>query len=286
MDGISTSWAAKILNAFTGQAITPPGTAGTVYLGLSTNEPSIDGTGFTEPDSASGYVRQEILVDTSAWSTPASRLIQNLNNIIFPDVTTTDWEQIVSVGIFEAATGGVPIAFCGINMPRIIKVGNGAYIPAGAGKFRMSKVSGTTTGLEYANALLNVFRGVSPQILTHVWLAVGSSIPSVTNDVVNIGELSSSLGYERVKIEANSTNFGITSPRTLKNLKEIRFVKEASLPLLDSQADSDWPVLKSFALYNTANGTSPLYFGLLQKDAVVYAEDILRVAPQKLVVTL
>ena len=189
MDGFSTAAVAKILNVFTGQAITPFGTSGKLYLGLSTQEPAYDGSGFVEPDGSTGYVRQEISVDTSSWSTPANRLIQNLNNIFFPDVTTTDWEQIVAAGLFEAPSGGTPIVFCGVDLPRIVKIGNGFYFPAGSGKLRFQKVSGTTTSLEYANSLLNVFRGISPQILSNVFLGFGTKPVKVTNDVIDYGEL-------------------------------------------------------------------------------------------------
>lgn len=287
MDGIHQTLAENFLGVFLGNAIDPAllGTAGQVFVGLSTTEPLADGTGFTEPDAGTGYARQPLTIGTNAFSTPANRGVKVLPPLFYPDVTGTPWAQAVAVGLFKASTGGAPFIFGGLDTGRIIPVGDAAYFPGSSIELYNAKEGLQGKGLAWANAQYNVLRGISPSILTNVYIALGTGPITVSNDVVNIGELAANTGYERLKVATTSTNWGVTSARTLKNLVELKFVKEANLPSLISIADVDLPEIKTFAIYSTLAGTDPMYYGKLEKNAVVYEKDILRIGINKLVIT-
>lgn len=287
MDGIHQTLAENFLAVFTGSAIDPAllGTAGEVFVGLSTTEPLVDGTNFTEPDAGTGYVRQPLTIGTASFSTPANRGVKILPPLFYPDVTGTPWAQAVAVGLFKAATGGAPFIFGGLDTGRIIPVGDAAYFPGSSISLYNAKEGLQGKGLTWANSQYNVLRGISPAILTNVYIALGTGAINVVNDVVNIGELAANTGYERLKVPTDAANWGITSARTIRNLKELKFVKEASLPSLISIADVDLPEIKTFAIYSTLTGTDPMYYGKLEKNAVVYEKDILRIGINKLVIT-
>jgi hypothetical protein len=118
-----------------------------------------------------------------------------------------------------------------------------------------------------------------------VWVAIGTQNPVYSNGTVNIGELTIA-GYARVQYACNSTNFSITSPRTLKNLTEVKFIQASALPDIISQATTDWPPIVSYALYATQTGTDPLYFGSFPQgsNAVIYNQDILRLGINAIVI--
>lgn len=91
---------------FGAQTYTP---SGTLYVGLSTTAPSEDGTGFSEPPSASGYARASVTNNKTNWSTAAqtstSGEVYNLTTITFP-TSSGNWGTVTHFGIFDHATTG------------------------------------------------------------------------------------------------------------------------------------------------------------------------------------
>lgn len=78
------------------------------YLGLSTTEPTVDGTNFTEPTAAAGYAR--VYINSSSTSGPSFPFewvsgsnysqVQNKYEVHF-NVATASWGTIGWVGIFD-----------------------------------------------------------------------------------------------------------------------------------------------------------------------------------------
>ena len=68
---------------------TSPALPSAFYLGLSTTLPTIGGTGFTEPASASGYAR----VAVNNLSTPSSGAVHNTSSLSF-NAATGNWGSI------------------------------------------------------------------------------------------------------------------------------------------------------------------------------------------------
>ena len=108
------------------------------YLGLSTTEPSIDGTGATEP-SGNGYSRVLLGVYSQALTqkmgTPVDGEIQNSVEIHF-NKSTGAWASGASIPyavLYDAATGGNMLAYMdlttaitvtGANVIPVISVGD------------------------------------------------------------------------------------------------------------------------------------------------------------------
>ena len=97
---------ASLDHVFGGTTFTP---SGTLYVALSTTTPSEDGTGFTEPPTASGYARVGVTNDKTNWSTAAqnstSGEVYNLTAIAYP-TSSGNWGTITHFGIFDDPTTG------------------------------------------------------------------------------------------------------------------------------------------------------------------------------------
>ena len=76
----------------------------TMYFGLSTTTPQIDGTGATEP-VGSAYARVAFTNDKTNWGTAASASLTNAAAVTFIE-STGSWGSITYVGIWDAATVG------------------------------------------------------------------------------------------------------------------------------------------------------------------------------------
>ncbi len=76
----------------------------TYYLGLSTTPISVDGSGITEPATASGYQRVAIPNNISSWTAPSNGVTTNVLRLEFPELTT-DSGQAVWCFLAEGATG-------------------------------------------------------------------------------------------------------------------------------------------------------------------------------------
>lgn len=94
---------------------TPP----TIYIALSTADPTDDGSGMAEP-SGNGYAR----VTTAAgdWNVSASGTITNANDITFPEASGS-WGTITHFAAFDADTAGNMLFHGSLNESKA--VGNG-----------------------------------------------------------------------------------------------------------------------------------------------------------------
>jgi hypothetical protein len=81
-------------------------TAPTIYVALSTADPTDDASGIAEP-SGNGYAR----VQTAAgdWNAAVSGLIDNANAITFPTATGS-WGTLTHFALYDAASGGNMLA--------------------------------------------------------------------------------------------------------------------------------------------------------------------------------
>ena len=89
------------------------------YLGLSSTEPQLDGTGVTEPTDSS-YTRLEL--DT--LTEPEDGIISNDQDIIFPE-SVNDWSTLdaplTHFVIFDALTGGHLLIADELDKPRAVQ---------------------------------------------------------------------------------------------------------------------------------------------------------------------
>lgn len=123
----STYLANKLLEHQVGKtAYTMP----TVYVGLSSTTPNINGTGVTEPSSG-GYAR--VATTGATWDTAASGAITNATAITFPDATGT-WssgDTMTHGVLYDASSGGNLLAFGAISTPKPVETDDTVVIKAG-----------------------------------------------------------------------------------------------------------------------------------------------------------
>ena len=124
MGGFSDYWKNEILDhIFSKGSYTPP----TIYVGLSTADPTDDGSGSAEP-SDNGYAR--VATTGSDWNVASGGAVANANDIIFPQATGS-WGTITHFALFDAATGGNMLAHGSLSVPIEINSGNKTKIAAG-----------------------------------------------------------------------------------------------------------------------------------------------------------
>lgn len=98
--------AAVLDHQYGGPNLTRPAT---IYLGLSTTEPTATGSNFTEPVGGS-YARLEITNDTDAWNaaTAADPAVKTNKDTFEMVKATAQWGTVTHWGFFTASTGGTP----------------------------------------------------------------------------------------------------------------------------------------------------------------------------------
>lgn len=124
MGGFSDYWENKILDHIFGKSsYTPP----TIYVGLSTADPTDAGSGLAEP-SGNGYAR--VQTSSSDWNAASNGSLENAGNITFAQATG-NWGTITHFALFDAATAGNMLAYGALNQPRSIGESDTARFEAG-----------------------------------------------------------------------------------------------------------------------------------------------------------
>jgi hypothetical protein len=124
MGGFSDYWENKILDHIFGKgSYTPP----TIYVGLSTADPTDDGSGLAEP-SGNAYAR--VQTSASDWNTASNGSLENASDIIF-DQATGSWGTITHFALFDAATAGNLLAHGALSQSKAIGDSDTARFEAG-----------------------------------------------------------------------------------------------------------------------------------------------------------
>ena len=124
MGCFSDYWENKILDHIFGKgSYTPP----TIYVGLSTANPTDSGSGLAEP-SGNGYAR--VQTSASDWNTASNGSLDNSGNITFAQATG-NWGTITHFALFDAATSGNMLAHGALNQSKSINESDTARFEAG-----------------------------------------------------------------------------------------------------------------------------------------------------------
>jgi hypothetical protein len=124
MGGFSDYWENKILDHIFGKgSYTPP----TIYVGLSTTDPTDDGSGLAEP-SGNAYAR--VQTSTSDWNIASNGSLDNVGDITFAQATG-NWGTITHFTLFDAATAGNMLAQGSLSQPKAIGESDTARFEAG-----------------------------------------------------------------------------------------------------------------------------------------------------------
>jgi hypothetical protein len=102
---------------------TPP----TIYVGLSTADPTESGSGIAEP-SGNAYAR--VATTGATWTTASGGAISNAADITFPEATGS-WGTITHFFLSDAATNGNVLAYGALGTSKAIGSGDTAKFATG-----------------------------------------------------------------------------------------------------------------------------------------------------------
>lgn len=124
MGSFADYWEDEILDHLFGKgSYTPP----TIYVALSTADPTDDASGIAEP-SGNSYAR--VQTSGSDWNTSSSGTIDNANNIDFP-AATGSWGTLTHFALYDAATNGNMLAHGTLSASQAITINQIARFAAG-----------------------------------------------------------------------------------------------------------------------------------------------------------
>jgi hypothetical protein len=124
MGSFSDYWENEILDHVFGKgSYAPP----TIYVALSTADPTDDGSGIAEPNG-DGYAR--VQTQASEWNTASAGSLDNANDITFPEATG-NWGTISHFALFDAASAGNMLAHGTLSQSKNIGSGDTAKFAAG-----------------------------------------------------------------------------------------------------------------------------------------------------------
>lgn len=164
---------------------TAPLTSPTVYIGLSTADPTDDGSGMAEPAGGS-YAR----VEMDSWAAAASRAIANNATVTFPQASGS-WGTITHWALFDAATNGNMLAHGALSASKAVGAGNTPRFVSG--EIEVSFSAGAWTDFLAHEILDHVFGGLAYSAPT-IHVALSTTAPA--DDGSNITEPAGN-GYAR-----------------------------------------------------------------------------------------
>jgi len=124
MGSFADYWENEILDHIFGKgSYTPP----TIYVGLSTADPTDDASGLAEP-SGNAYAR--VTTAGADWNVASGGAIANANDITFPEATGS-WGTITHFALFDAASAGNMLAHGALSVSKLISSEDTAKFAAG-----------------------------------------------------------------------------------------------------------------------------------------------------------
>jgi len=124
MGSFGNHWEDEILDHVFGKgAYTPP----TIFVALSTADPTDDASGIAEPSGGS-YAR----VETAAadWDVSSGGATANANAVTFP-AATASWGTCTHFALYDASTGGNMLAHGSLGTSKSITTGDTAEFAVG-----------------------------------------------------------------------------------------------------------------------------------------------------------
>jgi len=219
-----------------------------LYVGLSTADPTDDGSGIAEP-SGNGYAR----VQHDAWDAAASRATENTGTISFPEATGA-WGTITHFFISDASTAGNMIAHGALSASKTIGSGDNASFQDGAIDVSFNS-GGIATFL--ANAVLDhIFENTAYDTTADIYVALSKANP--TDDASGLDEHSGD-NYARV----NHNAWDVASAGATENNGAITF----------PQASAAWGTVTHFAMFDAASGGNLLFYGNLDNSRNIGQND-------------
>lgn len=240
----------------------------TVYLGLSTADPTDDGSGLAEP-SGNGYTRKAI-----SFGAAASRKVIQSGTVTF-DEATGPWGTITHYAIFDAASAGNMLA-------------HGAFA---AGK---SIVSGNTASVADAEIYVEYSAGEISTTLAHYLLdlmfrnqayAAPDTYIALVTAVVGDGDTGSTItepaggAYARVQVNPNggsSPTWDVAAAGLVDNTHDITF----------PTATASWGTIVGVAICSASTAGDLLFYDNDMADQAVGNGDTCKFLAGELDITM
>jgi len=124
MGSFADYWENKILDHLFGKGSY---TAPTIYVGLSTADPTDDSSGLSEPSGGS-YARVSTV--PGDWNVASGGATGNANDITFPEATG-NWGTITHFALFDAESAGDMLAHGTLSVSKTISSGDTVKFSAG-----------------------------------------------------------------------------------------------------------------------------------------------------------
>lgn len=106
----------------------------TVYIALSTADPTEDGSGLAEP-SGNAYARVAVTNNDTNFPAAAAGVKSNGTEIQFSTPTPAGWGVITHVAVFDAAAAGNMLDYAALDVAKTINAEDDVYFPAGTLEF-------------------------------------------------------------------------------------------------------------------------------------------------------
>lgn len=111
---MNTTYFLNLLAGNVFRSKTSPGLPSTLYVGLSSTTPNMNGTGFTEPTD-SAYKR----VQLTGMSAPSNGEVSNSARLSFQE-SVGKWGTMTYFGVFDASSGGNLLMYGALTPKRTI----------------------------------------------------------------------------------------------------------------------------------------------------------------------
>ena len=113
----------------------------TVYVALSTADPGVTGSGFTEPSPPNGYARIAVTNDGAGWAAAAGGEKANAALIQFLAASGGNWGTVGHFGIYDVLSGGALLHWGPLDSPVPVNDGDDVRFLAGALKVKLENVA-------------------------------------------------------------------------------------------------------------------------------------------------
>lgn len=250
MGSISDYLELELLDHVFNASYTPPST---VYLGLSTADPTDAGSGLSEPGDT--YARQAI-----TFAAASSRRVTQSGAVTFPQATGA-WGTITHWALFDASTAGNMLAHGALGASKSVVSGNTPSVADGEAyvEFSAGEVSNYL-----ANTLLDfAFRNQAFSApSTYVGLVTATVADSDTGSTITEpGDT-----YARVQVNANggaSPTWDLAASGLVDNTHEIQFATPTG----------SWGTIVGVVIVDASSAGNLLFYDNAMADQAVGTDD-------------
>jgi|WetSurSiteA1Bulk_404760.scaffolds.fasta_scaffold00605_7 hypothetical protein len=266
-------------NRIAQKALGGPDTGGGVYIPPEDLFVTVYGSINGAEDADTGYEITDGYIPPHARAAFGDILIDNytLSNseIINFDETQVDWGTVYGWGLKDSSAGG-NLLFWGLFDASIdIPIGQSLRIDAGNLAIKFASPNTTYGGWTSfsANEMLKWFANVG----SFDWTVSGTSLALGNNVIVN--NTTDNIFSSWTEISTNGTGYTRQLiPRDAWTVPSDGICKNANQIIFTSVATANWGVVSDVVLYDTVDGTHPLFWGHLTTPVTINAGDGFKIA--------